>query len=413
MNTTTSAASSSARPLAGVKVLELSQFLSAPTCGVMLADMGAEVFKIEKFPGGDDQRSWAKAPGHRLPANFAMVNRGKHSVAIDLRNEKGRETLLRLAAGVDVFLENLRPGSLQRMGLGYEVFQARNPRLVYCSISGYGPVGPLADLGGFDLILQAFSGLISITGQPDGRLAKPGTSLADINAGILAAFGIVTAYAHAQRTGVGSQVDTSLLHACIQQLYWGAANYFSTGAIPKPNGTASPGAAPYQVYRCGEGSLALGGVNDANWIRITEVLGHKEWQSDPRFAGPGSRGKNRAVLEALIEEALASSNARDWLPRFSALGVPASVVQDVGQALEHPQSKAIGIVTQTASVDVGETRTIGSPVMFNREAAISPLPAPLLGQHTNLALRRFGFSDEEIAGLHREKIIYQSEELDH
>jgi crotonobetainyl-CoA:carnitine CoA-transferase CaiB-like acyl-CoA transferase len=386
-------------PLAGVRVIELSQFLSAPVCGVMLADMGADVFKIEKFPGGDDQRMWKKEPGAKLPANFAIVNRGKHSVALDLRHPQGRDALLRMVESADIVLENFRPGALQRMGLGYEAMRERNKKLVHCSITGYGPVGPLADLGGFDLILQAFSGLISVTGEPGRKPVKPGVSLADVNAGILAAFGIVTAFVRTLRTGVGTHLDTSLLHASVQQLYWAAASYFSTGRVPQPNGTAAAGAAPYQVFQCAEGGIALGGVNEANWLRITEVLGHPEWRHEPLFANASLRGQNRHSLEERVEAALAARSVDEWLPLFTDAGVPASKVQDVGAALEHEQVRAIGMVTEVASPDGGLTRTLGVPVMMDGQASISPLPAPLLGQHTSLALRRFGFSDEEVHAL--------------
>jgi crotonobetainyl-CoA:carnitine CoA-transferase CaiB-like acyl-CoA transferase len=285
---------------------------------------------------------------------------------------------------------------LERQGLGYEALKQRNPRLVYCSITGYGPVGPLASEGGFDLILQAFSGLISLTGEPGRKPVKPGVSLADVNAGILAAFGILAAYVQRLRTGAGRRVDTSLLHASMQQMYWAAAAYFATGAVTQPTGTAAGGVAPYQVFECADGGIAIGGVNDANWARITEVLGHPEWQRDERFLTARARGANRHVLEKLVEQELGRQPVQHWSGCFSAAGVPASPVHDVAQALEHAQTRAIGMVTEVAAPQGGTVRTLGSPVMFDGRSRIAPMAAPRLGEHTRESLAAFGFGAAEI-----------------
>jgi crotonobetainyl-CoA:carnitine CoA-transferase CaiB-like acyl-CoA transferase len=403
-----SSQSSEQLPLHGVRVLELTQFLSGPACGVMLADMGADVFKVEKFPAGDDQRNWRKPGDSGLSPNFVMVNRGKKSVAIDIRLPAGRETLLRMAAGADVLLENFRPGVLERLGLGYEAMKARNPALVYCSITGYGPVGPLAGEGGFDLILQAFSGLISLTGEPGRNPVKPGVSLADINAGILAAFGIVTGYVQRLRTGKGRRVDTSLLHAAMHQMSWAAAAYFHNGQIAGPTGTAATGVAPYQVFQCADGGIAIGGVNEANWDRITDVLGHPEWKADERFLHAKARGANRHALEVLVEAALANDSVAAWNQRFSAAGVPSSPVHNIAQALEHEQTQAIGMVAQVPAAGGGMVRTLGSPVMLDGRASTSQLPAPRLGQHTAAALEAFGFTAGEIETLVAAKAVHQA-----
>jgi crotonobetainyl-CoA:carnitine CoA-transferase CaiB-like acyl-CoA transferase len=394
-------------PLHGVRVLELTQFLSGPACGVMLADMGADVFKIEKFPAGDDQRNWRRPGDPGLSPNFVIVNRGKRSIALDLRSPAGRQALLRMAESADVVLENFRPGVLDRLGLGDEAMLARNPRLVYCSISGYGPVGPLAAEGGFDLILQAFSGLISLTGEPGRKPVKPGVSLADVNAGILAAFGIVSAYVQVLRTGKGRRVDTSLLGASLQQTFWAAATYFSTGKVTRPTGTAAAGVAPYQVFQCRDGGIAIGGVNEANWQRISEVLGHPEWQQDPRFVHAKLRGANQKELEPLVEASLAGDTVAHWMRRFSEAGVPASPVHDIAQALEHEQCHAIGMVADVPAAQGGTVRTLGAPVMLDRQARISPRPAPLVGEHTTEALAAFGFAPAEIDALLGERAVHQ------
>lgn len=386
-------------PLHGVRVLELTQFLSGPACGVLLADMGADVYKIEKFPGGDDQRNWRKPGDSGLSPNFMIVNRGKRSVALDIRSAAGREALLRMCAGADVVLENFRPGVMDRLGLGYEVMVTRNPRLVYCSITGYGPVGPLAAEGGFDLILQAFSGLISLTGEPDRKPVKPGVSLADINAGILASFGILAAYVQMLRTGRGCRVDTSLLQASMHQTFWAAAAYFTSGTVTGPAGTGAAGVAPYQVFQAQDGGIALGGVNEANWARITEVLGHAEWNADPRFLHARLRGANQKDLEPLVEAALATDTVINWVQKFSAAGVPASPVHDIGQALDHAQTRAIAMVAEVPAPGGGTQRALGSPVMLDGQAHTSPLPAPRLGEHTREALLAFGISEPEVQAL--------------
>jgi crotonobetainyl-CoA:carnitine CoA-transferase CaiB-like acyl-CoA transferase len=369
--------------------------------------MGADVFKIEKFPGGDDQRNWRKPGDSGLPPNFMIVNRGKRSVALDLRASAGREALLRMAASADIVLENFRPGVLERLGLGYEALRVRNPRLVYASITGYGPVGPLASQGGFDLILQAFSGLISLTGEPGRKPVKPGVSLADINAGILAAFGILAAYVQVLRTGRGRQVDTSLLHASIHQTFWAAATYFSTAKVTPPTGTAAAGVAPYQVFQARDGGIALGGVNEANWLRIAEVLGHPEWKDDPRFLHARLRGANQKDLEALVEAALALDDVATWMRRFSAAGVPASPVHDIAQALEHEQTRAIGMVTEVPAPEGGRQRTLGCPVMLDRRIHTSSLPPPRVGEHTREALAAFGFGRDEVDALLTAGVAFQ------
>lgn len=396
-------------PLAGVKVLELAQIMAGPTCGVMLADLGADVYKIEKFPAGDDARSYRRAGDSGLPPSFVMLNRGKRSVGIDLKAPEGRAVMLRLVERADVLTENFRVGVMERLGLGYEALREINPKLIYCSISGYGRQGPLADKGGFDLILQAFSGLISVTGESGRSPVKPGVSIADVNAGILAAFGILAAYIHRLKTGEGQRVDTSLLQASLQQLYWYAAGYFSRGVIGQPSGTAHPLIAPYQVYRCADGDIAIGGANRANWERIADLLGRPEWKNDARFDAPEGRLKHRGELETLINAALSASTVDDWVARFDRMGVPAGPVQNVAQALEHEQSKATGMIREVDAPDGGKIRTLGLPVLLNGRSHVASSAAPRVGANTRGVLGEFGFSPEEIAHLIAEKTVFQCE----
>jgi crotonobetainyl-CoA:carnitine CoA-transferase CaiB-like acyl-CoA transferase len=305
----------------------------------------------------------------------------------------------RLAAGCDIVTENSRRDKLDALGLGYEQLRAVNPKLVYCSITGDGPNGPLSDKGGFDLVLQAFSGLISVTGSPERELAKPGNSMADINAGILAALGNLTAYIKRLRTSEGGKVETSLLQASLQQMYWFAASYFSDGSIARPMGTAHPLIAPYQTFRCKEGAIALGGGNQANWQRIAEVLGHPEWLQDARFRSGRDRLAHQRVLERLITEALAAHPAGHWIEVVDAAGVPVGPVNNVKEALEHEQSRAVSMVVEADHVDGGTTRSLGLPIHFDGEVPYARSAAPRVGLQTHEVLREFGFSEAEIAAL--------------
>ena len=397
------------RPLACLRVLELSQIMAGPTCGLMLADMGADVIKIERFPGGDDARGSRRAGDSGLAPSFLMLNRGKRSVALDLRTPAGRDALLRLVRRADVLTENFRRGTMERLGLGYERLAAENPALVYCSISGYGPRGPLADKGGFDLILQAFAGLISVTGEPGRTPVKPGISVADVNAGLLAAFGIVTAYVQRLRTGRGQRVETSLLQAAIQQTYWFAAAYFSQGIVAKPMGTAHPLIAPYQTFECADGAIALGGANQSNWERIAQVLGHPEWIDEVRFANGSARLANRGELERLMTAELCQRPAAEWIRVFDEAGVPVGPVNDIGQALEHEQTRAVGMVIEAVHPEGGTQRSIGSPVTLDGASHAATSAAPRLGEHTRAVLREMGFSDDETQALLASGAAFQDE----
>ncbi|MCU0925727.1 MAG: CoA transferase [Hydrogenophaga sp.] len=387
-------------PLAGVRVLEVAQIMAGPTCGLMLADLGADVIKVEKFPGGDDARQYQKPGDSDLPPSFAMINRGKRSLALDFRHPLGRDALRRLAQQADVVTENFRVGYMDRLGLGYDDLRPDNPSLIYCSISGYGFTGPLKERGGFDLILQAFSGIIAATGEPGRAPVKPGISIADTNAGILAALGVLAAYIHRLKTGAGQRVETSLLQAAMQQTYWLAANYFSTGRDTPPLGTAHSLIAPYQVFQAADGGLVIGGGNPNAWRRICEVLGHPEWQDDPRFNHPQRRVQHRAELQQLIEGVLAGDSVAQWCDRLDAAGVPCGPVNSAGQALDHEQTRAIGMVMDVDDGHGGTVRGLGQPVTLNRTPPTHAMSAaPRVGQHSAQVLAEFGFSEAEIRAL--------------
>lgn len=392
-------------PLAGLRVLEITQIMSGPTCGLLLADMGADVIKIEKIPGGDDARGYRDPQVGGVSAPFMMMNRNKRGLALNLKSPKGRALLLRMVKNADVLVENFRGGTMDKLGLGYEALKAEHPGLIYCAITGYGRTGPYADKGGFDLIAQGFAGLMSITGEASRPPAKSGNAVSDMNAGILAALGILAAYIHKLKTGEGQVVDTSLSDAALQQTYWHAAVWFSTRRSPEPTGSAHILTAPYQAFEASDGWINIGGANQTNWERICDVLGHPEWRSDPRFATNSDRMAHLDVLVELMNTVVRARTRADWQAAFDAAGVPAGPVHTIGEALSHPQTVARGMVVEVEHPQAGATRAIGCPIHFSASPDRSSTPAPLLGQHTREVLREFDLPEAEIDALLAEGVV--------
>lgn len=382
-----------------MKVLELAQIMAGPTCGLLLADMGADVIKVEKLPGGDDSRGYREPRIQGISAPFLVMNRNKRAMAINLKMQEGKQVLLRMVAQADVLLENYRVGTLEKLGLGYEVLKTVNPGLIYCAISGYGRTGPYADKGGFDLIAQGFAGLMSITGEPGGAPVKTGNSVADICAGILAATGICAAYAHKLKTGQGQLVETSLMDAALQQTYWQAASYFATGESPGPTGSAHLLSAPYQAFQTADGWINIGGANQSNWERLARALGQSEWLSDARFESNTARMANRLALVELMQSILIGHGSAHWLALLDAAGVPAGPVHSIGQALSHPQTLARGMVQEVDHPQLGPMQTVGCPIHFSQTPTRIDRAAPALGQDTEALLAEFGYSAQEIAAL--------------
>lgn len=392
--------------LHGIKVVELAQIMAGPTCGLLLADMGADVVKVEKLPGGDDARSYTEPSIHGEPAAFMILNRNKRSLAVNLKAPGGLEIVKRLVAEADVVIENYRKGTLDKLGLGYDVLSELNPRLVYCAVSGYGRTGPYADKGGFDLIAQGFAGIMSVTGEPGGPPAKSGTSVADINAGILAALGIVSALVSRATTGRGQLVETSLMEAAIQQTYWQSALFFATGVNPGPTGSAHVLTAPYQAFATRDGWINVGGANQANWERIAKVIGRPELAEDPRFQTNRDRMRNLAQLTALVAEKLRERPSAEWIRDLEAAGVPVGPVNRIGDMLADPQVAAREMVLEVDHPRAGRTRALGVPIKFSETRGDLTRPAPLLGQHSREILGGLGYSDQEIETLRQGGAVF-------
>ncbi|MDP1686905.1 CaiB/BaiF CoA-transferase family protein [Hydrogenophaga sp.] len=392
-------------PLAGLRVLEVTQIMSGPTCGLLLADMGADVIKIEKIPGGDDARGYRDPQVGGVSAPFMMMNRNKRGLALNLKSPKGRALLLKMVKNADVLVENFRGGTMDKLGLGYEALKAENPGLIYCAITGYGRSGPYADKGGFDLIAQGFAGLMSITGEAGRPPAKSGNAVSDMNAGILGALGILAAYIHKLKTGEGQVVDTSLSDAALQQTYWHAAVWFATQRSPEPTGSAHILTAPYQAFEASDGWINIGGANQTNWERICDVLGHPEWRGDARFATNSDRMAHLDVLVELMNTVVRTRTREQWQAAFDAAGVPAGPVHTIGEALSHPQTVARGMVVEVDHPQAGATRAIGCPIHFSASPDRSSTPAPLLGQHTREVLREFDLPEAEIDVLVAEGVV--------
>jgi crotonobetainyl-CoA:carnitine CoA-transferase CaiB-like acyl-CoA transferase len=384
-------------PLAGLKVIELSHVMAGPTCGLMLADMGANVIKVEKIPGGDDTRRSVPPAIVGESAAYLMMNRNKRGVALDLKTEGGKRVLRRLLADADVVTENYRRDTMAKMGFGYDALKADNPRLIYCSISGFGRTGPYADRGGFDLVAQGMSGLMSITGEGPGRPpVKVGAPVTDITAGLLACMGILAALNHRHATGRGQMVDTSLFEAGITHTYWQSAIAFATGTAPAPMGSAHPLNAPYQAFQTADGWITVGAANQPNWLRLVEVLEAPELAGDPRFRTNQDRMAHLAELTEALTMHFRSRTSAEWLARLDAAGMPAGPVLDIVQMQQDPQALARAMIVETDHPVAGPVKALGLPVKFSDSPGSVIRPAPLYGQHTREVLLEHGFDAADI-----------------
>ncbi|MEM7528028.1 MAG: CoA transferase [Pseudomonadota bacterium] len=389
-------AAHTAGPLAGLRVVELAHIMAGPVCGLMLADMGADVVKVER-PEGDDSRRMVPPTVEGESAAFLMMNRNKRGAALDLKQAEGRAALERLLDRADIVIENYRMGTMEKLGLGYETLRARNPGLVYVEISGFGRTGPYASRAGFDLIAQGMGGLMSITGEEPGRPpVKVGAPVSDITAGILAAMGALAAIQARHATGQGQRVDTSLFEAAITHTYWQSAIAFATGESPGPMGSAHPLNAPYQAFATADGWINIGAANQRNWERFVDLIGAPALKDDPRFRTNPDRMAHRAELTAAIEAVLGARSTADWLAVMEEGGLPAGPVLSIREMQADPQTRARGMVTATEHPVAGTVETLGLPVTFHATPGGVRRPAPLLGQHTAEVLAEAGFTEAEI-----------------
>lgn len=376
----------SSQPLAGVRVLDLTRVLAGPFCTMVLADLGAEVVKVERPDGGDDARTYGPFLRSGQSAYFASVNRGKKSIVLDLKNEAGREALLRLANQADVLVENFRPGTMASLGIGSELLRLRNPRLIYVSTTGFGRTGPDASEPAYDVIVQARSGLMALTGRPGEEPVRVGASISDILAGLYAAIAVAAALHERGRSGRGADIDLAMLDCSASVLENAFARYAVSGDVPGPLGTRHPSIAPFQAFRASDKSLVIAAGNDRLWATLCSVLGCPELVADPRFATNRSRAANLDDLEHCVNERLAARPAVEWLGLLRAAGVPCAPIQDVAGVLADRQLDARGMWHRLVDRDGFELTTAGTP--FTIDGGKPPIAAswPALGEHTHAVM---------------------------
>jgi len=386
--------------------LELAQIMAGPTCGLMLADLGAEVIKIEKIPGGDDTRRFLPPDINGEAAAFMMMNRNKRGMALDLKTKEGVEVFKRMVKQADVVVENFRKGTLEKLGVGYEELKKINPKIILCEISGYGRTGPYADKGGFDLIAQGMSGLMSITGESKGKPPmKVGAPVTDITAGILAATGVLAALVSRATTGVGQRVDTSLYEAGIVHTYWQSAIASATGVAPGPLGSAHPLTAPYQAFQTKDKWITVGASNQNTWLKLIDALGVKQLQENEKFNSNANRMKNLTELTELLKKELVKKTAEEWLKLFDKKGLPCGPINTVTEMFKDPQTIERKMIVDVKNDKAGSFKGIGMPIKFSETKVEDTKESPTFGQHTKQILLDHGFKSEEIDSLMKQGVV--------
>lgn len=386
-------------------VLDLSRILSGPFATMTLADLGAEVIKVEQPGSGDDTRQWGPPFQGEVAAYYLAVNRNKRSIAVDLKTAEGTEIVRKLALKADVLVENFRPGTAERLGLGFDELSRANPGLIYASISGYGQTGPDAARPGYDAIAQARSGIMSVTGEADGPPVRVGISSADIAAGMWATVGILAALHEKQRTGLGQWVDISLLDGSVAWLTYVASGYFASGDVPPRYGSAHPTIAPYQAFASSDGFVMVAVGNDGLWRRFAAAIGREDLIADELFATNSSRVDNRKTLIPQLEAVLATRTTEEWVRVLSAAGVPVGPIQTVDQALADPQVVARGMVVEMQHPTAGLLKTVNCPIRLTRTPVSIRNAPPSLGQDTDKILSDLGIAKNETAALHQTGVV--------
>ena len=395
-------------PLEGVRVLDLTNVMAGPYCSMVLGDLGAEVVKLESLEGDSTRQFEPKVNDESYC--FAVLNRNKRSIAVDLKAPEGREVVLRLAARADIVLENFRPGVVKKLGIAYEDLKQANPGLIYASMSGFGQTGPYGRKGGFDIIAQGMTGIMMMTGHPGGRPAKGGIAMNDMACGVTTLYAVLGAYIGKLRHGEGQYLETSLLEAGLAWSVWEFAAFYGSGELPTPTGTRHRRSAPYQAFRSSDGYVTVGASGDKLWrVFATEVCGKPEWLDDPRFRTNASRVLHADALEAEIEKVFAAQTTAHWIARLDAAGVPGGPVYTYDQTLADPQVRHRRMVVEIDHPRIGLMKTLGLPVKSEGELTAIRKPAPLLGQHSREVLREAGYAQAEAEALIAGGIVFAGE----
>lgn len=395
--------------LDGVRVLDFSHALAGPYCTLLLADNGAEIYKLEAN-SGDMGRGWGPPFAGGVASFFLGLNRGKRGISIDLKQPEGRDLCLRLLDKMDVLVENFRPGAMDRLGLGYDAMHQRNPGLVYCSISGYGQNGPSRDEAAMDLVVQSSSGLLSITGTPQGESARCGYGVTDVTAGLFAVIGILLALRAKETTGVGQFVDVSMLDGMISTMSSNYMSYLGSGIVPQPMGTAFPTVVPYRVFKTKDRAIAIAVGSEKLWSVFCRVIERPELERHPDYETNAARIRNRDALEALLERVFLQHHVAEWIARLQGAGIPASLVRNFQEVVEHPQSLVRGMFPTLDHPTAGRHRVTGTPVKLSETPGTLGAPAPLLGEHTTCALKELlGLDDSAIDALAARGVVLEAE----
>ncbi len=394
-----------ALPLDGVRVVDLTRVLAGPYCTMMLGDMGADVIKVEMPGRGDDSRAWGPPWAGTESAYFLSANRNKRSVTLNFRTEGGRRVLLELVRRGDVLVENFIPGTLDRLGLGYEHLKEINPGLIYCSVSGYGYDGPYATRPGYDFIAQAEGGIMSVTGEPDGPPMKVGVAIADITTGMFAAAAILAALRHRDRTGHGQRVEVSLLESVVGWLANVASNYLVSGEVPRRYGNAHPNVVPYQAFATADGWVAVGVGNDAQFRRFCDVIGRPDLADDPRFKTNSDRVVNRDALIPILGEIFKTRTTAEWIEALVAADLPCGPINTIDKVFEHPQVLHRQMLAEVNHPTAGRIKLVGIPYKFTGTPLSIRRHPPTLGEHTEEVLRELGYTEADIAALRAEGAI--------
>jgi len=395
------------QPLQGMKVVDLTKVLAGPLCGQYLGEYGADVIKVETVDGDDTRRWLPQTQGQS--AVFVAVNHNKRSIALDLKSQEGRDIVHSLVRDADIVLQGFGGGTAKKLGVDYETLSALNERLIYCEISGYGRNGPQGSAPGYDVMLQAFSGMLSTMGQPDGDYARASFSPVDIGTAMNALSGVLTAVIERGRSGKGVYLEVSLLDTALGFMTYMAQSYWQTGVNPRPMGTAHPSMVPYQAFEAQDGAIMLGAGNDAQWQRFCAVADLQDWVDHPDFATNALRVANHEKVVALLKPVMKSKTVAQWMVCLEQASVPCSPIHTLGQALAHPQVQARAIVAETVHPVLGRVQNIGHPVQFEHQPRTAPRPAPLLGEHTQEILRQIGYDTQRIAGLVQQGVVQSAQ----